>query len=494
MVFWYFFYQILKHMISTNTKEKTVQSNKLSIFKLDIFSFKVIPFRSIFLVLLVIGLLVISYLAALNPDFIFSIIFGLVLFVAGLLVSSLFYLNTSGKKEDIFNRLIIDNSSDLFLVFQIKSGRFKYVSPSIQKMLGYDNTAVLDLYDLSFVHPADRFDLYNILDKTFLRLNRNFTTKLRMLKREGGISWIEIKGDVIVDASNELEYVVMNLRDITVEHEQAIAQQQYQKSLEQSIQKNNFRSHEYEEIADLMSSYDLKEPLRTISSYSQLVQQKYAKNLGREGREFLQYTVDGADRMARMMNDILSFSNVSLEKYKPRTVNVEKSVREVEHVLANELKYSNAKIVYGELPEMTVDFIQFKQLLKNLFENALKFRGQNDPVIELDVQETSNYFLFKVKDNGIGISKEYHESIFDVFGKRREAGRANGTGIGLAICKKIISNHGGKIWVELNGTGQGSVFCFTIPLSTEIDEGRKMNLRKEGFQPALTFKKLKLHM
>ncbi|MFK8008908.1 MAG: ATP-binding protein [Saprospiraceae bacterium] len=484
-------------MIVTDTKDKINHSNHpkhLSILDLDMFSLKVIRFRPIFLVLFFLALLVIFYLAVLNPDFIFSIISGLVLFVAGFFLSNIFYLNASGKKEDIFNRMIIENSSDLFLIFQVKNARFKYVSPGIQEMLGYDMTAVLDLYDLTFVHPADRFDLYNILDKSFLRLNRTFSTKLRMIKRAGGICWIEIKGDVIVDASNELEYVVMNLRDITTEHEQAIAQQQYQKSLEQSIQKNNFKSHEYEEIADLMSSYDLKEPLRTISSYSQLVQHRYAKNLDSDGREFLQYTVDGANRMARMMDDILSFSNVSLEKFKPRQVSVDKAVKEVEHVLAQELKSSNAKIVCGELPEVKVDFIQFKQLLKNLFENALKFRGQNDPVIELDAQEMSNHFLFKVRDNGIGISKAYHESIFDVFGKIKEAGKANGTGVGLAVCKKIISNHDGKIWVESNGMGQGSVFCFTIPLNMNTEENKEVNLRKEGFQPALTFKKLKLNM
>jgi len=243
-----------------------------------------------------------------------------------------------------------------------------------------------------------------------------------------------------------------------------------------------------------MSSYDLKEPLRTISSYSQLVQHRYAKNLDSDGKQYLQYTVDGANRMARMMDDILSFSNVSLEKFKPREVSVEKAVEEVEHVLANEIKASNATIVFGELPNLKVDFIQFKQLLKNLFENSLKFRGQNKPVIELSVQEMSNHFLFKIKDNGIGISKAYHESIFDVFGKIKEAGKANGTGVGLAVCKKIISNHGGKIWVESDGTGQGSEFYFTIPLSLEDNNSEKINSRKEGFQPALTFKKLKLHM
>lgn len=481
-------------MIITDTKDKNNYTKNLSLLKSDMFSLKVVRFRPVFLVLFLLGLLIVFYLAVINPNFIFSIISGLVLFVAGFFLSNLFYLNASGKKEDLFNRMIVENSSDLFLIFHVKNGRFKYVSPGIQRMLGYDMTAVLDLYDLTFVHPADRFDLYNILDKNFLRLNRTFNSKLRMLKRVGDICWIEIKGDVIVDASNELEYVVMNLRDITSEHEQALAQQQYQKSLEQSIQKNNIKSNEYEEITDLMSFYDLQEPLRTISSYSQLVQHRYSKKIDKEGREFLQYTVDGANRMTRMMNDILSFSNVSLKNFNPRLVSIEKVVNEVKQLLVTELKSSNAKIVSGQLPEIIVDLIQFKQLLKNIFENSLKFKGESNLLIELDVEEMANHYLFMVKDNGIGISKAYRESIFDIFGKVKEADKVNEAGVKLAVCKKIISNHKGKIWIESNSSGQGNVFCFTIPSNKVNEDSPKENLKIGGFQPALTFRKLKLNM
>ena len=286
----------------------------------------------------------------------------------------------------------------------------------------------------------------------------------------------------------------MNLRDITSEHEQALAQQQYQKSLEQSIQKNNIKSNEYEEITDLMSFYDLQEPLRTISSYSQLVQHRYSKKIDKEGREFLQYTVDGANRMTRMMNDILSFSNVSLENFNPRLVSIEKVVNEVKQLLVTELKSSNVKIVSGQLPEIIVDLIQFKQLLKNIFENSLKFKGESNLLIELDVEEMANHYLFMVKDNGIGISKAYRESIFDIFGKVKEADKVNEAGVKLAVCKKIISNHKGKIWIESNSSGQGNVFCFTIPSNKVNEDSPKENLKIGGFQPALTFRKLKLNM
>jgi len=198
--------------------------------------------------------------------------------------------------------------------------------------------------------------------------------------------------------------------------------------------------------------------------------------------------------MTRMMNDILSFSNVSLENFNPRLVSIEKVVNEVKQLLVTELKSSNAKIVSGQLPEIIVDLIQFKQLLKNIFENSLKFKGESNLLIELDVEEMANHYLFMVKDNGIGISKAYRESIFDIFGKVKEADKVNEAGVKLAVCKKIISNHKGKIWIESNSSGQGNVFCFTIPSNKVNEDSPKENLKIGGFQPALTFRKLKLNM
>lgn len=224
-------------MIDTETRNNTVRKPKFSFQNSELFSTKTVQFRPIFLMLSTVGLIAIFYLAILNPDIIFSIITGLILFAAGFLISNLFYLNASGKKEDEFNRLIIENSSDLLMIFKVRDGRFKYASPSIEKLLGYDLSSVIGQYDLSFVHPADRFELYNILDTNFLRLNRSFTTTMRMIKRNGEYCWIKIKGDVIVDSSNELDNVIINLRDITEDKEQTIAQHQYQKSLEQAIQK-----------------------------------------------------------------------------------------------------------------------------------------------------------------------------------------------------------------------------------------------------------------
>lgn len=477
-------------MINAETQEKSTSNKNLTIFKSDLFSKKVIQTRPIFFVAFVIGLIGIFYLAILNPEIIFSIITGLALFLSGFVISNLIYLNASGKKEDAYNRTIIKNTTDIFLIFQIKAGRFKYVSPSIKRILGYDLSSVINQYDISFVHPADRFELYNILDTNFLRLNRMFTSTIRMIKRDGTICWVEIKGDVLVDASNELENVVMNLRDVTKQKEEQIALEQYQKSLEQSIQRNNTKTHEYEEIADLMSSFDLKEPLRTISSYSQLIQHRYSKKLDKDGNEFLQFTIDGADRMARMMEDILSFSNIRLDKLKPRVINSEKAIREVQHVLNQPLKKYKAEVTYDELPKLKVDFIQFKQLLKNLIENSLKFRSDKNPRVKISSEELEKDWLFKVEDNGIGISPDYHDSIFNVFGKIKGMGRPDGSGVGLAVCKKIVTNHGGKIWVESSGNGEGSTFYFTIPKA--IEENNNNICTKQQFQPELTFKKLKL--
>ncbi len=481
-------------MINTKSQTDSLKQKFISIIKSDLFSLRVIRVRPIVLVFLIVMMMAAFYMALLNPDYMFSLFTGLGLFFAGFILSNMFYLKASGKKEDKYNRMIVSNSSDLFLVFRVRDGRFKYASPSIKKLLGYDKTSVLQQYDLSFIHPADRFEFYNILDQNHLRLNRTFTTTLRMIKRSGEICWVNMKGDVIVDPSNELEVVVLNLRDVTYEKEQTIAQEQYQKSLEQSIQKNNSKTHEYEEIADLISSYDLKEPLRTISSYSQLIQHRYSEDLDNDGKEFLQYTIDGADRMSRMIDDISSFSNVRLEKFKPRIINVEKAVKEVEHVLHHQLKKKEAKIYFADLPEVNADFIQIKQLLKSLIENALKFSGEENPIIRISAEDQEKQWVFKVEDNGIGISKVYQKSIFEVFGKINAVRNSNFKGGGLAVCKKIVTNHQGDIWLESNGEGQGSKFFFSIPKITDTTCNNNITNNKNKFQPELTFKKLKLHI
>ena len=224
-------------MINTETRNKSNAKKEFSILNSDMFSLKVVKVRPIFLLLLLIGLMTIFYLGVLNPDLIFSVVTGLALFAAGFVISNVFFLNASGKREDLINRMIVHSSTDLFLIFKIKDGRFKYASPGLENLLGFEMSTVINQYDLSFVHPSDRFDFYNILDKNFLRLNRSFTSTLRMIKRDGSIRWIKIKGDVIVDASNQMENVILNMRDVTEAKEIQIAQEQYQKSLEQSLEK-----------------------------------------------------------------------------------------------------------------------------------------------------------------------------------------------------------------------------------------------------------------
>jgi len=433
-------------------------------------------------------------MAILNPDYMFSLFTGLGLFLAGFVMSNIFYLKASGKKEDEYNRMVISNSTDLFLVFRIRDGRFKYASPSIKKLLGYDKSSVLSQYDLSFIHPADRFEFYNILNQNHLRLNRTFTTTLRMIKRNGDILWINMKGDVKVDESNEMEIVVLNLRDVTTEKEKKIALEQYQKSLEQFIERNDSKTSEYEEIVDLMSSYDLKEPLRNISSYSQLIQHRYSEVLDNEGKEFLQYTIDGADSMTRMIEDISSFSNVRAEKFKLRNVDIEKAVKEVEHVLHHQLKDNDAKIYFSDLPKIQADFLQIKHLLKSLVENALKFSGEQKTFIRISAEDQDNRWVFKVEDNGVGISKAYRKSVFDVFSKTNNSKGSSGLGVGLAVCKKIVTNHKGEIWLETNDDEPGSKFFFSIPKNIENNSDLNFPNNKKQFQPELTFKKLKLHI
>ena len=454
-------------MIDTKTSRKIIAYKAIPKFVAERFPIGTIPIRNFFIALFVFGLIILMTFAVFSEKIVVASLTGIVLLLSGFVISNLFYLNGSNKQTDAYNRMIIESTSDLILTYKIKRSKFNFVSPAIHQLLGYDISSVLNHYDLSFIHPADRLELRSILEPTFLRVNRNFKSTVRMITREGKTIWILISGDVVVDTNNELDYVILNLRDITAEKENDLMTDQYRKSLEQIIQKHKISDKNARELSNLMSSHDLKEPLRTMSNYTRMVQQRYGNQLGNDGKELLQYAVDAANRMTYMMDDILSLSLLREDKIRIRAVNLEKAISDAKFELTKKIKSSNAKIVYGNLPTIKADSAQVKEIFKQIIDNGIKYRGKEDPIIKIEVEQHTDNWLFKVTDNGIGISEEFQDSIFNFFRRLHGAGEILGSGLGLAICKKIVTNHGGNIWVESEGEGRGSSFCFVIPVDPE---------------------------
>ncbi len=214
-----------------------------------------------------------------------------------------------------------------------------------------------------------------------------------------------------------------------------------------------------------VSSHDLQEPLRMVVSYLQLLQRRYKGRLEADADDFIGYAVDGASRMQALINDLLMYSRVSSRGQPFEPVNLMTVLRNVLQNLQVALTEKNAMITYDPLPEVQGDYIQLTQLCQNLLSNALKFSlpdQENSIHIGVTTDEADGIWQFSVSDQGIGIEPQYLDRIFLIFQRLHNRSEYPGTGIGLAICKKIVELHGGKIWVE-SKFGQGTTFYFTIP-------------------------------
>lgn len=210
------------------------------------------------------------------------------------------------------------------------------------------------------------------------------------------------------------------------------------------------------------ASHDLKEPMRTIASYTQLLSQRYEDALDEDGKEFLGYVVDAVRRMDMLLNDLLTYSqHLGTRPTTFQSVNVEGVLAGVLMNLQASIKETGATVIREPMPmSLTSDFAQLSQLFQNLVSNALKYRSERPPEVRIWADETDDDWIFHVKDNGMGIEPAYRDQIFGIF-KRLHGREFPGTGMGLAICKKIVERHGGRIWVEAE-LGVGSTFSFSL--------------------------------
>ena len=212
-----------------------------------------------------------------------------------------------------------------------------------------------------------------------------------------------------------------------------------------------------------VASHDLREPLRMITSFLQLLERRYADKLDQDANEFIDFAVEGAKRLDNMINDLLEYSKISNKEKEFVSLELENILKEALMNLVVQIEESNVVISYDPLPNVYGDEKLLVMLFQNIIGNAIKYRRSETPKIHISAKKENDHYIISFKDNGIGIDPKHLERIFIIFQRLHRNDEYEGTGIGLAIVENIVHQHGGQIWVE-SELGKGTTFHFTIPI------------------------------
>ncbi len=353
-----------------------------------------------------------------------------------------------------------------------RSGEVLEANPGSVRILAYPNRQTLIGSDSAayWLNSEDlqRF-IKTVADEDLLE---GFETQFR--RYDGQQIWVRLSTQAMRDADGRVLFYEGTLEDVSI---RAIAEKEL-KDTALELQRSNIELANFAYVA----SHDLQEPLRMVSSYLQLLQRRYQGQLDSDADEFIDFAVDGAVRMKALINGLLAYSRVGTrgKEFAPMDCNIALSKMCANLKLA--IKDHDAIVTHDPLPIVMGDETQLVQLFQNLIGNAIKFRGTQAPRVHISVERTSEgtiehsdcennesaeVWQFAVKDNGIGIDPQYAERIFTIFQRLHGKDEYPGTGIGLAICKKIVERHGGRIWVE-STPGEGAAFYFTIPANAEV--------------------------
>ena len=253
--------------------------------------------------------------------------------------------------------------------------------------------------------------------------------------------------------AGEIQGVFAAARDIT---ERKAMENEIKETMEK-LQQSNAELEQFAYVA----SHDLQEPLRMVASYVQLLERRYKGKLDPEADEFIAYAVDGANRMRGLIDDLLTYSRVSRLGKPFEPTNLESTLDVALKNLKVSIAENGAVVTHDKLPVVMADGGQLVQLLQNLIGNAIKFHGKELPRVHVSAKSQEKDYLFSVKDNGIGIAPEYYDRLFKIFQRLHTREEYPGSGIGLAVCKRIVERHGGRIWIE-SQVGKGSTIYFTL--------------------------------
>ncbi|MAE64753.1 MAG: hypothetical protein CMJ18_10845 [Phycisphaeraceae bacterium] len=360
------------------------------------------------------------------------------------------------ESEERFRQLV-DNIREVFYVHNGTGGDLQYVSPMYERLWG---RTCQSLYDdshgwIDAIHPDDR----GRVGEAWVRqcATGGFKEEYRIVRPDGGIRWILDRAVPIADAEGQVYRIVGIAEDIT-------PRKKVEQELTSSAAALEASNQELEQFA-YVASHDLQEPLRMVTSYLQLLSRRYRGRLDAEADEFIDFAVDGGKRMQQLIHDLLTYSRIASKTEPFEPIDLNAVIAEVRSNLEELIRSETARVECAPLPTVTGDRLQLTQLMQNLVGNAVKYHGTAPPEVRVSAARSNGQWLLSVADNGIGIDPQHFERIFAIFQRLHTSEEYSGTGIGLALCKRIVERHGGHIWLE-SRPGSGATFHFTIPGTT----------------------------
>jgi PAS domain S-box-containing protein len=345
-------------------------------------------------------------------------------------------------------QLLFNSAFEGILIHE--EARIVQVNEALVGMLGFAAADLLGRSVLDLVHPDERAAVAEKMQHEVMA-----PLQTRAVRSDGTVIDIEVRGKPFTHGTRASR--LLTLQDVSERKQQATALRRSNEALERSnIDLQRFAS---------VASHDLQTPLRSIASFLDLLQSTYEQKLDAQGRDWLLRASRSAKQLQILIQDLLDYARVEARARLFAIVSMREVLERATSLLDAAIHEANAEITSGDLPDVTGDASQLDQLLMNLVGNAIKYRGNASPRVHVTAEDKGEEWLFAVRDNGIGIAEQHHQRIFEIFKRLHDTKEYPGTGIGLAVCRRVVGHHGGRIWVA-SESGKGSVFYFTIAKGT----------------------------
>lgn len=364
------------------------------------------------------------------------------------------------ESEELFRKAFEHSGIGMALVGL--DGRWLRVNRALCQIVGYEPEELLALSFQDITHPDDVGADLALAEELVAGTRESYQLEKRYVHRDGHLVWIRLNGSLVRDESGAARFFIAQIEDVTARQESEAALRRRTAELARS-------NEELEQFA-YVASHDLQEPLRAVASFTSLLAERYGDRLDERAHTWIHYAVDGARQMQVLISDLLALSRVGSRARPFAPTRLDVVVAEVLRSLAPAIEQAGGEITVAPLPIVEGDASQLAQLFQNLLANAVKFhRADTAPRVHVSVAGTDEEWIFSVRDNGIGVEPRFAERIFVIFKRLHTREEYPGTGIGLAICKKIVERHGGRIWIE-PAEGGGADVRFSLPRARMVSE------------------------